>query len=92
MQDVLYQTDSDFNDIVKIFRFALIDNKQLRLNIIYSAVIGSATLSMAWFVQPYFKEVHLPIAAFGILWTLLNLSVGITSIFAYRIEKYLPYH
>jgi MFS family permease len=78
-----------FIDIINIFKYSLIDNKALRLNIIYSAVIGSATLSMAWFVQPYFKEVHVPIAAFGILWTLLNLSVGFTSMFAYRIEKKL---
>ncbi|PKP08206.1 MAG: MFS transporter [Bacteroidetes bacterium HGW-Bacteroidetes-4] len=80
---------ASFNDIVDIFRYTLFGNKALRLNIVYSAVIGSATLSMAWFVQPFFKEVQVPIAAFGILWTLLNLSVGITSMFAHRLEKKL---
>jgi len=79
----------NFKDILKIFQYSLVENKKLRMNIIFSAVIGSSTLSMAWFVQPYFKEVAVPVAAFGILWTLLNLSVGITSLFAYKIEKKL---
>lgn len=76
-------------DIVKIFKLAMFDDPRLRMNIIFSAVIGSATLSMAWFVQPYFKEVSVPIAMFGILWALLNLSVGLTSMFAYKIEARL---
>lgn len=78
-----------FMDIVKIFRFALFEDRRLRLNIVFSAVIGSATLSMAWFVQPYFKELDLPLAMFGVLWALLNLSVGLTSMIAYKIEKHL---
>ncbi|MGD9994937.1 MAG: MFS transporter [Salinivirgaceae bacterium] len=80
---------ASFADIINIFKYTLFENKALRINIIYSAIIGSATLSMAWFVQPFFKEVQLPIAAFGILWTLLNLSVGLTSMFAHHIEKKL---
>lgn len=78
-----------FMDIVKIFRFALFEDRRLRINIIFSAVIGSSTLSMAWLVQPYFKEVNVPLPLFGILWALLNLSVGLTSMIAYKIEKRL---
>lgn len=78
-----------FKDILNIFNYALIQNKRLRYNIIFSAIIGSSTLSMAWFVQPYFKEIDLPIAMYGILWTLLNLSVGITSLFAFKVDKIL---
>lgn len=80
---------ASFKDILKIFDYALVKNVRLRYNIIFSAIIGSATLSMAWFVQPYFKEIDLPIPMFGVLWTLLNLSVGITSLFAYKAEKAL---
>lgn len=82
-------TKMTYRDILKIFKYALIDNPKLRYNIIFSAVIGSSTLSMAWFVQPYFKEVGLPISLYGILWTLLNLSVGLTSLLAYKIDARL---
>lgn len=82
-------TKMTFKSILRIFKYAIIDFPELRINIIYSAVIGASTLSMAWFVQPYFKEIDLPISMYGILWALLNLSVGLTSLFAYKIEKYL---
>jgi hypothetical protein len=41
---------------------------------------------MVWFIQPYFILVELPLAYFGIAWGLLNLSVGIFSLYAYKIE------
>jgi MFS family permease len=78
-----------FNDILKIFKFALVENKPLRLNIIFSSIIGCATLTMAWFVQLYFNAIDLPVAMFGVLWTLLNLTVGVASLFAYKIEAKL---
>jgi len=78
-----------FSDIVNIFKYALFENRPLRLNIIFSAVIGSATLTMAWFVQLYFKEISLPVPLYGVSWTLLNLTVGLTSLVAYKIEHTL---
>lgn len=80
---------ASFKDILDIFKYSLIKNPKLRYNIIFSAIIGSSTLSMAWFAQPYFKEIDLPIAMYGVLWTLLNLSVGLTSLFAYKVDKLL---
>lgn len=40
------------NEIVRIIRYSLVTNKQLCYNIMYSGIIGAATLTMAWFVQP----------------------------------------
>lgn len=81
---------ASFNDILKIFDYALIKNPKLRYNIIFSSIIGSSTLSMAWFVQPYFKEIGINNEAiYGILWTLLNLSVGITSLLAFKVDQRL---
>lgn len=54
--------------------------------LILSAVTGTATLTFAWLVQPYFKAAGLPLALYGVLWTLLNLSVGATGLFAYKLE------
>ncbi len=78
-----------FRDILHISKYALFINKELRNNIVYSSVIGAATLTMAWFAQLYFEAVNLPVALFGVLWTFLNLTVGLTSLFAHRIEHKL---
>ena len=75
-----------WKDITEIVKFSLIKNKRLRWNIIYSSVVGASTLAMAWFVQPWFIRASLPVSMFGVAWTVLNLSVGITAYYAYRIE------
>lgn len=62
---------------------------EMRGAILISSFTGAATLTYAWFVQPYFIEAEIPVSVFGILWTLLNLSTGMISMFAYRIEQRL---
>jgi MFS family permease len=74
--------------IIGVVKYALIENKKLRSNIIYSSVVGASTLTMAWFVQPWFIRAELPVTMFGVLWTLLNLSVGISALFAYKFERF----
>lgn len=76
----------DFKDILQIVRYALHEHTHLKWNILYSSVIGASTLTMAWFVQPYFNYVDLELSLFGVFWTLLNLSVAITSFVAYKVE------
>ncbi|MHC1704915.1 MAG: MFS transporter [Tenuifilaceae bacterium] len=73
-------------DITDVVKYALIKNQRLRWNILYSSVVGASTLAMAWFVQPWFIRANIPVSMFGITWTILNLSVGITALYAYRIE------
>ena len=65
---------------------SLVVNKVLRFNIIFSSVTGAATLTMAWFAQPFFKQINLPLATYGIMWTALNLTVGVVSWYAHHIE------
>ena len=78
-----------FRDILLVVKIALISDPKLRINIFFSSVIGAATLSMAWFVQPIFKFAGVPLALYGILWTGLNVSAGIFSALAYRLERIL---
>ncbi|HEY9125465.1 MAG TPA: MFS transporter [Bacteroidales bacterium] len=76
-----------FRSIVNVFRDVVSKPSQLMIYMLFSSVIGSATLSMAWFAQPFFKVIHLPSALYGVLWTLLNISVAITAFVAFRIER-----
>jgi len=62
---------------------------QLRSALLVSSFTGTASLIFAWFVQPYFQHAGIPVSVFGILWTLLNLSVGVSAFGAYRVESCL---
>ncbi len=79
--------NAKFKDIIGIVKYSLIENIKLRWNIIFSSVIGASTLVMAWFVQPYFKLIDLPLSMYGILWTFLNLVVGFAAMYAHMLEE-----
>ena len=79
--------DRSFKAVLEVVKFAMVDNQKLKWLIIYSSAMGVATLSMAWFAQPFFKSINIPLAYFGILWAVLNFSAGITSFNAYQLDK-----
>lgn len=76
-----------WRNIKNIIHFALIQNHTLRYFILYSAIIGAATLTMAWFVQPYYKILKIDIVYFGVIGALLNIAVAIPSFYAHIIEE-----
>lgn len=71
------KVQSPVQEIVRIIRYSLVTNKRLCYNIMFSGIIGAATLTMAWFVQPYLMYMNTPTSWFGVIWTVLNLTVGI---------------
>ena len=79
--------DRSLKAVLDIVKLAMVDNQKLKWLIIYSSAMGVATLSMAWFAQPFFKSINIPLAYFGILWAALNFSAGITSFNAYQLDK-----
>jgi len=82
--------DLGFKHIISIVKFSLFKSKKLAFNILISAVIGCATLTMAWFLQAYLFEIQgFTKYQIGIAWSIVNLTVGIATIFAYKIEKVL---
>ncbi|MDE5419117.1 MFS transporter [Labilibaculum sp. DW002] len=78
-----------FKHILSIVKFSLWDNAILRWNIVLSSVIGCATLTLAWFIQPYLRDLDMEVSTIGVIWTLLNLTVGFVALSAYKIEGYL---
>jgi MFS family permease len=76
-------------EVVRIAKFAIFGDRSLRRNILFSSITGTATLTMAWFAQPFFEYTNIEIAWFGVLWTCLNLTVAITSYTAHRLESKL---
>lgn len=87
---ILKHNAPGWSHIMSIVKFSLFKSRKLALNIFFSAVIGCATLSMAWFIQAYLKDVHnFTEYQIGIAWAVLNLTVGVSTIFAYKIENKL---
>jgi MFS family permease len=80
----IHSVKSMMLDIRRVF----LTDTNLRVSILLSAVTGTATLTFAWLVQPFFKAIGLPVEMFGVLWTALNLTVGISSAFSYRAEGF----
>jgi MFS family permease len=81
------KTKPGIKEIGSIIYSALHGDVKLKWNTFFSAITGAATLSMAWFAQPYFGQIKLPLTMYGVLWALLNLTVGIAAIYAWRFEK-----
>ena len=87
-QHALERTHLKMKEILSIVKLTY-QQPEMRSAIMISSFTGAATLTYAWFVQPYFQKAGVPVSVFGILWTLLNLTAGIFSMYAYRIENLL---
>ena len=64
-------------------------NRKLFSSIVFSAVTGVSTLTMAWFAQPFFIRSGLEVSLFGVVWSLLSLAVGLAAMYAWRVEERL---
>nr|WP_262495122.1 MFS transporter [Labilibacter marinus] len=76
-------------DILSVVWYATVKNAKLRYNLLYSSILGTATLTMAWIYQLYLNDLGFSEYAIGTTHTVLNLIVGTTTLFAYKIEAKL---
>jgi predicted MFS family arabinose efflux permease len=80
VEPIIHQhEEKNWNFILKNVKHSLWDNKLLARYIIFSSIIGYASLSMAWFAQIFLYQAGLPQVYFGITWTGLNLAVAFGS-------------
>lgn len=80
------------SEIIRIIRYSLITNRKLCYNIMFSGIIGAATLTMAWFVQPLLMYLDTPVSWYGVIWTVLNLTVGFAALYSDRADRYFGPH
>ena len=76
-----------FQSIKNVLYFSLIKNLKLKWLIIFSSFMGVATLSIACLAQPFFQEINIPILYFGLLWSLLNLTAGVSSFNSHKFNS-----
>lgn len=77
-----------YKDILNIVTETFRKNKGLRNLVLFSSVIGFASLTMAWFSQPVFDFVGLNKNYFGYAAVILNVLVALGSMFAARINSW----
>jgi len=83
-----HKRKGSFKEILYIVRSSLFTDKLLKRTIFFSSIIGTSTLTFAWFIQPYLEELGLTPSKIGFVWAALNLTVAVVTLYAYRIEKY----
>ncbi|MGB0932071.1 MAG: MFS transporter [Chitinophagales bacterium] len=80
-------TKSNWQNIKDTIHYVFVGNQELKWLIVYASLMGGATITVAWFAQPYFLFAEVPLVYYGILWTALNLTVGVASWFAHKVEN-----
>ncbi len=73
--------------ILEITRHGLLQDRRLSSAIVFSSVIGAATLCMAWTAQVYFVRMGLDEKSITPLWIILNLLVAVVATNAAGIQK-----
>jgi len=83
------KNDSTLNawqEVIKITKYCIKDHKEVAALIFYAGLIMASTLTMVFFIQPYFELIDLPLGLFGIVWAALNFSITIFALMAVKYE------
>jgi MFS family permease len=75
---------SHLSEAWAIGRYALVENTHLRYTILLTALLGLASFFPVWLIQPTMQQDGVPLAWFGPIWALANLTVAIFSLFSHR--------
>ena len=81
--------EGHFKEMIKTGKQTFIHSKKLRWMIVYSAILTMLLKGGYFLYQPYFKEISIPVAYFGIIFAGMNLISAAGSRYAEEIENYL---
>ncbi len=59
----------------------------LRLTTLAVTFYGLSTFYVVWLIQPYWQDYGVPLAFFGVLWSLKNFTIGVTAKFCEPLEQ-----
>jgi MFS family permease len=83
-------TETGPKQLLWLVRYALFTHSKISALIIASTTIWLSTMFWVWIAQPYRTQVNIPLAWFGVLRGMGNLSVGFFSLLVHRLDKYIP--
>lgn len=75
---------SHFAEAWQSTSYALVENRRLRYTILLNLIMGIASFYPVWLIQPYMQDGGVPLAWFGPIWAVANLSVALFALASYR--------
>ena len=79
-------TTSHIAEAWRSTRYALLENKRLRYTILLNLVLGLSSFYPVWLIQPYMQDGGVPVAWFGPIWAVANLSVALFALASHRFH------
>jgi MFS family permease len=76
-------------EALRTARYAFVENKSLRYNILLNSVLGLASFYPVWLIQPYMQHAGVPVTWFGPVWSGANLTVAFFSLTSHRANSFL---
>jgi MFS family permease len=80
---------SHLAEALRSARYAFVENKVLRYNILLNSFLGLASFYPVWLIQPYMQHAGVPLTWFGPVWSGANLTVAFFSLTSHRVAGYL---
>jgi predicted MFS family arabinose efflux permease len=77
---------SHLSEALRTARYALIDNRRIRYTILLGTFLGIASFFPVWLIQPYMRQAGVPLAWFGPVWTVANLTVALGALASHRMQ------
>jgi len=73
--------------LLDVLRHLLIQDAVLRQIVIAIPLYGLASFHVVWLVQPYWQDLGLSLALFGLLWFTQSLMVAVANRYGYTLER-----
>jgi MFS family permease len=83
------QTRSHLGQALHTARFAFLENRRLRYTILLNTLLGISSFFPVWLIQPYMRQTGVPIAWFGPVWAVANLTVALGAMASHRMHRRL---
>lgn len=68
---------SHLNEALRISRYGLVEQKQIRATMVFGVLLGLASFYPVWLVQPFMQQCGVELAWFGPVWAGANLTVAL---------------
>lgn len=84
---ITFESNKHWENFKIIYNSLFKHSKLLTLLVIFNIVYGFSTFAAVWAYQSYWGEINIPIAYFGTLWAIFNLSVAFLARASHWIEN-----
>jgi MFS family permease len=80
---------SHLGEALHTTRYAFLENRHLRNTILLNTLLGIASFFPVWLIQPYMRQTGVPVAWFGPVWAVANLTVALGALASHRMHHRL---